>query len=69
MLLFRIYIQGIVHAALCYTIAEGIETKGDSEKINHIGIHLHQGWYHGRPMSAEKSRSPHECRKITAYTV
>jgi EAL domain-containing protein (putative c-di-GMP-specific phosphodiesterase class I) len=49
-----------VHAALCYTIAEGIETKGDSEKINHIGIYLHQGWYHGRPMSAEK---------ITAYTV
>jgi EAL domain-containing protein (putative c-di-GMP-specific phosphodiesterase class I) len=45
---------------LCYTIAEGIETKGDSEKINHIGIYLHQGWYHGRPMSAEK---------ITAYTV
>ncbi|QKK79013.1 uncharacterized protein MP3633_0275 [Marinomonas primoryensis] len=41
---------------MCYIIAEGIETKGDSEKINHIGIHLHQGWYHGRPMSAEKSR-------------
>jgi EAL domain-containing protein (putative c-di-GMP-specific phosphodiesterase class I) len=41
-------------------IAEGIETKDDNEKINQIGIHLHQGWYHGRPVSAEK---------ITAYTV
>jgi len=41
-------------------IAEGIETKSDSDKINHIGIHLHQGWYYDRPMSAEK---------ITTYTV
>jgi EAL domain-containing protein (putative c-di-GMP-specific phosphodiesterase class I) len=49
-----------VHAALCCTIAEDIETKGDSEKINHIGIYLHQGWYHGRPMSVEK---------ITTYTM
>lgn len=33
-------------------IAEGIETQDDNEKTIQIGIYLHQGWYHGRPMSA-----------------
>ncbi|MBJ7536077.1 EAL domain-containing protein [Marinomonas transparens] len=35
-------------------IAEGVETAFDNEKISSLGIHLQQGWYHGRPMSAEQ---------------
>lgn len=35
-------------------IAEGIETEKDKDETKRIGIHLHQGWYHGCPMSAEK---------------
>ncbi|ETX12684.1 hypothetical protein MUS1_01810 [Marinomonas ushuaiensis DSM 15871] len=41
-------------------IAEGIETEEDKEKMNSLGIHLHQGWYYCRSMSAEE---------ITHYTV
>jgi hypothetical protein len=35
-------------------IAEGIETESDLKKISQLGIHLHQGWYYARSMSAEK---------------
>lgn len=34
-------------------IAEGIETEKDCQKISQLGIHLHQGWFHSRPMKAE----------------
>jgi EAL domain-containing protein (putative c-di-GMP-specific phosphodiesterase class I) len=34
-------------------IAEGIETESDLKKISQLGIHLHQGWFHSRPMKAE----------------
>ena len=35
-------------------IAEGIETQDNNEQTNHIGIYLHQGWYHGRPINKKK---------------
>ncbi|SHE79754.1 EAL domain, c-di-GMP-specific phosphodiesterase class I (or its enzymatically inactive variant) [Marinomonas polaris DSM 16579] len=34
-------------------IAEGIETEKDCQKITQLGISLHQGWFHSRPMKAE----------------
>lgn len=34
-------------------IAEGIETEEDCQKISQLGISLHQGWFHSRPMKAE----------------
>lgn len=37
----------------CTIIAEGIETQQQSDTLKHLGVHLHQGYYWGRPVNCE----------------
>ena len=36
------------------TVAEGIETKAQRDILSYYGCHVMQGYYWGRPMSADK---------------
>ncbi|GAB3487680.1 EAL domain-containing protein [Marinomonas epiphytica] len=34
-------------------IAEGVEIEADCQRLQDMGIYLHQGWHHNKPMSAQ----------------
>ncbi len=57
-------IISMAHNLKMKTVAEGVETQDQQDFLTRQGCHMTQGYYHGRPMPADKFEEILQTRKI-----